>query len=180
MNNYNTQTTAHVGYIIALAVGIAAILYQIKISGFFKNKLLVRMAFYIPLSALFGANVFCLLRISFWAWMSSAVLSVTSDQAVGVTTIYGIQQYLVNIFMNGHGPASLFYSIDQNHFGFSLAFFFGITLLEVLLIDSSIAYREDKILKYYFVGLTLLFTATIVLFVIDPILLNTTITKLFG
>jgi len=180
MNNYNAQTTAHVGYIIALSVGIAAILYQIKIGKFIKNNFLIRLAFYVPLSALFGAIVFSVLRLLFWAWMSSAVLGVTLDQTSGaVTTIYGIHDHLVKSFMGYPGIASLFYSIDNAHFGFSPIFLSAITLLGVLLMDCCYAYRKERIIRQYFVGLTLFYFLTIALFVIDPVYLNPTIANLF-
>lgn len=166
MNNYNSQTTAHVGYIIALTVGIAAILYQIKITEFFKRNVWIRMAFYVPLSALFGAIVFCILRIIFWAWMSSEVLTVTSDQAqaVGATTvIYGIQQYLVNLFMKNPGLSSLFYSWDLKiHFGFSLFLLSAITFGVLLLFDGFYLCDKKKGWKRYFFGSALILTIIII------------------
>jgi hypothetical protein len=38
LNYYNSQTTAHAGYIIALAVGLFAIVYQQNFEGFFTKN----------------------------------------------------------------------------------------------------------------------------------------------
>jgi len=146
LSYYNSQTTAHAAYIIALAVGLFAVLYQQNFVGFFtKNNWLRRvLILYLPISVILSAIVFFIFRIIFWAWMSSAVLGVTFNEAVGITTIAGMQNYLVGKFESGShiSLTSLFYSLDQHVlFGISFLILFAIWFLLILGLDFAYVHR---------------------------------------
>lgn len=174
MDTYSAQTTAHVGYVLALAVGIVAIIYQLKHESFFDGHRLKRWIFYyLPLSLLVASLVYVGFRIIFWAWMSSAVLGVTQDQAIGVTTIAGIQSHLLTSFSENSGLTSFFYSLDQNRFGSSLFIFFLLSFILLILFDSWYTFKKkENKWQWLFLILLLVFLATIMFVALFPTLIN--------
>jgi hypothetical protein len=154
MSSYNSQTTAHAGYIIALTVGIAAILYQIKLKDFLKFRLRQRMfLFYFPLSILIGAIIFVILRIIFWAWMSSEVVTVPNNIPGDVTTpLYLVQNSLIAKLLNqAPGWTNLSYSLNQQYFGITFVFSIIIVLFYMWLLDFCYfyLYREKDITFFH-------------------------------
>ena len=164
MNSYNSQTIAHAGYLIVIAVGISAILYQGHLRTFFNNRWKNRVLYlYSLLSLLLGTTVYLILRIIFWAWMSSEVITVPYNSTA---TISAIQQTLFNKLDNQTiGWSSLSYSIDnQVYFGLSLII--SIIIMFLLILGLDFAYfhrttyvprvRQDKWHNFYIVMSTVI------------------------
>ncbi len=163
VSTYNSQTTAHVGYIIAFAIGIAAILYQIDFKTFFKDypsKKQRYPLFYVPLSGLIGGIVFLFYRVIFWAYMSTYVLRVPATQVAAllaayasdptVTEIYAIQLSCTQKFVGTHSLASTFYSFASNSLLDSTLLFLGfsiIAFLITLLLDYILYKKKDTPVK---------------------------------
>jgi len=76
MNDYNSQTTTHVGYIVALLVGIATIFLK---SDFFTAKRSRRdsLALIFALVFLICLLFYCSLRLSYWSALASRIKVVT-------------------------------------------------------------------------------------------------------
>jgi len=143
---YNSQTTAHAGYTIALAVGVAAILYQLKLTTFFGYRFRRRMFFfYVPLSVLFGAIIFVILRIVFWAWMSSEVLKVSSNLVQNSTTPFNtIQVYLIGNYTAIKGWSNIAFSLYQENYVYPVLICILVVLFYVWLFDSWYVYFYNK------------------------------------
>ena len=126
VSTYNLQTTAHVGYIIAFAVGIAAVLYQINFNTFSTDYPLKKQRiifFYAPISALLGGIIYLFSRVIFWAYMSTVVLRVPITQVAlsladhandpSWTEIWAIQYNCSQAFIGTHGLSSIIYSFSS-------------------------------------------------------------------
>jgi hypothetical protein len=158
MNYYNSQTTAHAQYLIALAVGVigvAAILYQVGLNKFFKLSWSKRTVYlYIPLSVLVSIIIFVILRTTFWAYMGSEVIAVPNNMPNNVTTpLYVIQNSVINKLLNQQpGWTSIAYSLNQRYFGISLLPTFLIVIFYFLLADFFYFYiykHRDFVLLFY-------------------------------
>ena len=79
---YNAQTTAHAAIIVALLVGVAAVLYSVDFRTFFEDygRWGRSILFYFPLSLLFSGILYIFCKFYFWATMSSVVLQVPISQ----------------------------------------------------------------------------------------------------
>ena len=145
MNSYNAQTTAHATYILTIAIGIVAILYQMKLKSFFgiyswKQRLAF---FYLPLSSLSAGIVFVLLRTIFWAWMGIGVLTIPNDIVVKAPVMFGVQNHLIYIFLTQtHGWASLAYYLNDISFGSPFILLLAFSFL--LLLDVDLIYHIYK------------------------------------
>lgn len=113
MDKFSTQVISHVGLIIAVVIGIATIYSSKEARSFFsghKKWLAVLTSFLLTLL------IYLSLRLVYWSWMDSVILTVTPEQANSVnaaTQIYGIQMYLVVEFIKLQGTLSI-YSLSSN------------------------------------------------------------------
>lgn len=125
MNSYSSQTIAHVGYIIGLAVGIAAILYQVDFKNFSKDFVRWKriLFFYIPLGLLSGMMVFMVFREIYWSWMSGEVLRVPYSDISNLlatstdptyTPAFAIQSYCTTHYPSVGGLSSFVFSLYYN------------------------------------------------------------------
>jgi hypothetical protein len=124
IDTYNSQTLAHVGYIVTVTLAIVALFVTIpsnetKIARIFgkNSKLLITVTFFCLLTLF----VFFLYRLIFWSWMTSAVLGVTPQESISRATptlASGIQDYLTNNYKDHSWLAltNLFYYLDQKYF----------------------------------------------------------------
>ncbi len=138
MTNYTSQTTAHAGYLIALAVGIGAIFYQADFKTFFTYRLRKRgLIFYFPVGILAGTIIYFILRTIFWAWMSSEIVTIPNNipPANATTPLGYIQSTLVTNYSQITGWSNLAYNIDQKSFGLSLVLSVSIMVLLMLIFD---------------------------------------------
>ena len=147
MSNYNSQTTAHAQYLIALSVGILgilAILIQVGLKNFIKQKWIGRLFLYIPLSFFLGTAIYLIIRSIFWAWMTSEVPTIPNNATVSQTTpIYAIQQLLTSKLVNETtGWTALSYSIDQKYFAASLGISIIVMLVLILGLDFAYVHKE--------------------------------------
>jgi hypothetical protein len=153
INSYNSQTTNHAGYVIALIVGIFVLISSgdlIKLFNNHKTWFLFALSLPISLIEYFG------LKIVFWAWMSSEVLTVTEQQALNMnkpTIINGIQAYLIWYFTNNiHGfnltkISSVLYGLDQKVWFGSFFLLFILTFLFIYIFFGFWKEYHDKISK---------------------------------
>ena len=152
MNSYSAQTTAHVGYIITVGIGIAALFYE-------KDRISKRF-FYIALSILSSLMLYFFFRTIFWAWMGNEVLLVTPQQAIDMhkaTVIFGIQEYLVKTFseyssalFTPSGIASFLYKIGSV---LSLSILFAISWFGIFLYEFIRLKRKRLKARYFFFSL---------------------------
>ena len=160
MGNYNSQSTAHVGYIIALAVGVAAVLYQIDFKTFVNDysRLKRSLFFYLPISALFGSMVYVFFRLLFWAWMSGEVLRVPISEVSKqlsmnandntYTAIWGIQDYCSKAYLNVGGWSSSVYAFYKEALSASILLIILFSFLTFVAI-STIDISTEKTGKYF-------------------------------
>jgi hypothetical protein len=143
LSTYNQQTLAHAGYVISIGVALATLFWtyfakEDDIRNFHNKELWQKVTLYLASGFLVVLFFYCLYRLVFWAWMSSAVLGVTQEQITGNSTvILGIQTHLSNYFGNTTSSFSVvstvpstFYYLDQN-FGIPWTFllFYPIAIL---------------------------------------------------
>jgi len=131
INSYSSQTTNHVGYVLALAVGVFVLISSKDFLKLYNNR---RIWFLAALSLPFTLIEYFASQIVFWAWMNTTALTVTENEALvsagahNTTVIFGIQTYLTGQFRTIHGLSpdgisSFFYRLDQQwSFGIILSF----------------------------------------------------------
>jgi len=144
LNTYNSQTTAHAGFLIALAVGAATIFFQRDFMALFANKWRKRFVFlYLPLGIVSGLSIYFILRTIYWSWMGSQVLAIPNSViSNGTSTAYGVEKSLIDQLVNQTvGWSSLSYTIDQKYFAASLSISIGIMLLLILALDFAFVHR---------------------------------------
>lgn|GEM_PF-2828398 len=136
INSYSSQTTNHVGYVLALTVGIFVLISSKDFRELYNNH---RIWFLLVLSLPISLIEYFASKIIFWAWMNTTVLTVTEKEALSsavannTTVIFGIQIYLTDIFKNIHefsiyGISSTLYRLDQQvWFGLSFILLFALT-----------------------------------------------------
>jgi hypothetical protein len=120
LNNYNSQTLYHVGYLVSSSLAIITLLLAVgreQGSREFIQK--HKLVFSLFIGPFVGFCVFIFFRLLFWSWMNSAVLGVTPSDALNAnsTTLFsGIQDHLTNSFK--HAPVATFsstlYYLDQD------------------------------------------------------------------
>jgi hypothetical protein len=131
MSTYSSQTVAHVGALIALFVGVGALLYQLDFNTFFGLSRIKRsLFFYFPFSLLLGIIAYVFFRLIFWAWMSSEVLGVSQSMALNLmsqhpnvpsfTMIAAIQQYCISEYTNVPSWSSYFYTFCSHGLDYSI------------------------------------------------------------
>jgi hypothetical protein len=139
MNSYSSQTTNHVGYIVAITVGLFVLISSKDARQLYYNH---RKLFLVLLSLPISLIEYFASQIVFWAWMTSSVLAVTERNVLSVNiqpTIYGMQVFLTEGFKSIHGfsiygISSFFYWVNQKtSFGILVSFslFFTLTFLLV-------------------------------------------------
>jgi hypothetical protein len=77
MNNYNSQTITHAGYIIALTVGLLTIISRWNdLLTYFKQSLCKEVLLLLVLSGILGLICYFSLRVKYWATLSDQVMLV--------------------------------------------------------------------------------------------------------
>ncbi len=155
LDGYSSQTIAHVGYIVGLTIGIAAILYQVKFKDFFKDYQFWKriLFFYTPLSMLTGSIFFVGLRLQFWSWLTTTVLRVPYGEISNklansidpfYTPVWAIQDYCVTLYRYYFPDYS--YLFDQ--YGIALILVFSIPIIvAAIIIDILWNKNRNKVLK---------------------------------
>jgi hypothetical protein len=153
--SYSSQTVAHAGYVVAIAVAIAAILYQVDFKTFFKDFTFWKRVsfFYIPLNVLIGSVIMVFCRMIYWAWMSSSILVVPYENITNTlfytnlsyTPSFLIQNYTTSEFFNLNQTSiasrvCLFTYHSINNY-FLVALCFGLILF-VAIISADIVYSR--------------------------------------
>lgn len=81
MDRYSSQTTAHVGYVIALIVFFASIISQWKdVRAFYGKKLSRKCLVCILVASMSILLIYLILRILYWSALSDGVIVVRSEQ----------------------------------------------------------------------------------------------------
>ena len=135
LNTYNSQTTNHVGYLVALVVGLFVLISSKYFIKFYRSHKLWSL---VSLSMIVSLGEFFVLRIIFWSFMSTMVLTVTENQALScaskynTTVIMGIQYCLRDYLTNTvHGVSSTFYQLGQAFWFGPFILLFALTFLSI-------------------------------------------------
>lgn len=101
MNSYNSQTITHAGYAVAFLLGFFSLLASKRFGEFYDRR---RITSYFVIGLILSLIVYSGLRLVFWSYISSDVLSVTKtdlQNVSGNTFIAKIQTFVLDRFRNG-------------------------------------------------------------------------------
>jgi hypothetical protein len=110
INSYNAEITSHAGYIVTLIIAIATAIFVLKPH---------KMSFVTTLAVLSSAIIYFALRIIFWAYIASEVLSITQGQVFlsgQSTDISGLQSILREQFLSIKDPRAFPYLLSSKVF----------------------------------------------------------------
>jgi len=79
LNLYNSNIQTHAGYIIAIIIGVLALISNVE--TFLKNPILA-VIFWILIAMCIGLPIYMIGRISFWTYYSSSAKFLTLDDAI--------------------------------------------------------------------------------------------------
>lgn len=140
MQSYDSQVTNHVGYIIGISIGVAALIFNKDILEFFRGTKLI--LFLVILSFSVSSIVYFASRITYWSWMRSAVLAVTEEMVASednAPLIKKMECHLINDFKRVGTPKKyIFFRINRFFFKLDYRLYFPISWVLFFVIASFI------------------------------------------